>query len=59
MLALFLVASLIMVGGVALAAAIDSWWVLAPVVAVDLILIFAVMLSIYRLLEEEGTQTPR
>lgn len=51
-LALFLVASLIMVAGVAFAAAVDSWWILLPVVAVDFILIVGVMLSIWRLLED-------
>ena len=52
LLALFLVATLLVVGGVALAAAIDSWWVLVSVVAADLILALGVTLSIYRLLRD-------
>jgi hypothetical protein len=52
-LGLFLLATLIVVGGVALAGAIDSWWVLAPVVAVDLMLTVAVTLSIFRMLRDD------
>ncbi len=52
-LALFLVATLIVVGGVGLAGAIDSWWVLAPVVAVDFMLTVAVTLSIFRMLQDD------
>ena len=51
-LVLFLVASLIMVAGIAFAAAVERWWILGPVVAVDFILIAAVMLSVWRLLED-------
>jgi hypothetical protein len=49
-LALFAFASLMMVAGVGLTAAIDSWWALVSVVTVDFILIGAVMLSVYALL---------
>jgi hypothetical protein len=53
-LALFAFASLMMVAGVGLTAAIDSWWALASVVTVDFILIGGVMLSVYALLRDNG-----
>jgi hypothetical protein len=52
-LALFAFASLMMVAGVGLTAAIDSWWALVSVVTVDFILIGAVMLSVYALMREK------
>lgn len=53
-LALFAFASLMMVAGVGLTAAIDSWWALVSVVTVDFILIGAVTLSVYALLRDNG-----
>jgi hypothetical protein len=59
-LALFAFASLVVVAGVGLTAAIDTWWALVLVVVVDLILLAAVMLSIYALLRDTGaTGGPR
>ena len=51
-LAFFAFASLMMVAGVGLAGAIDSWWALASVVVVDFILIVGVMLSVFALLND-------
>jgi hypothetical protein len=51
-LAFFAFASLMMVAGVGLAGAIDSWWALASVVVVDFILVTGVMLSVFALLND-------
>ena len=51
-LAFFAFASLMMVAGVGLAGAIDSWWALASVVVVDFILVIGVMLSVFALLND-------
>jgi hypothetical protein len=51
-LAFFAFASLMMVAGVALVGAIDSWWALVSVVVVDFVLIVGVMLSVFALLND-------
>ena len=51
-LAFFAFASVMVVAGVALAAAIDSWWALASVVVVDFILVASVMWSVFALLND-------
>jgi len=53
-LAFFTFAVLMVVAGVSITAAIDSWWALASVVTVDLILLGGVMFSIYGLLRDKG-----
>jgi hypothetical protein len=51
-LAFFAFASLMMVAGVALVGAIDSWWALGSVVVVDFVLVVGVMLSVFALVND-------
>jgi hypothetical protein len=51
---IFLVAALIIVGAVVLANAVDSWWILIPVMAVDLLMTFGVLAGLMRLLADDG-----
>ena len=52
LLALFVSAALLVVGGVWLCAVIDAWWVLAAVVTLDLALTSLVLFELARLLRE-------
>ena len=52
LLAFFAFASVMMVAGVGLTAAIDSWWALVSVVGVDFILVAGVMWSVFALLND-------
>jgi hypothetical protein len=45
---------LIIVGAVVLANAVDSWWILIPVMAVDLLMTFGVLAGLMRLLADDG-----
>jgi hypothetical protein len=48
----FLAAILTVVGAVWLAAAVNQWWILIPVMAVDLLAATAVIASLFRLLSD-------
>jgi hypothetical protein len=54
LLAFFAFAGVMMVAGVALVSAIDSWWALASVVVVDLVLTLGVMLTLFGLMRGDG-----
>ena len=53
-LLVFVAAMLIMVAGVTLVGAVGQWWVLVPVMLVDLILTYIVLALIVELLGEGG-----
>lgn len=52
LLVTFLTAILAVVGAVWLAAAVNQWWILIPVMAVDLLATAAVIASLFRLLSD-------
>lgn len=54
LLLVFLIATLIMVAAVVLVGAVGQWWVLVPVMLVDLIAVFAVLVAIVQLLDTDG-----
>ena len=51
---LFIVAMLVMVVAIAAVGIIDTWWVLALVMVVDLVAATAVLADIVRLLRDDG-----
>ncbi len=51
---MYLIASLAIVGAVVLAGAVESWWILAPVMCVFFVSTFGVLASILRLLRDSG-----
>ena len=51
---MYLVASLAIVGAVVLAGAVNSWWILAPVMCVFFVSTFGVLASIMWLLRDSG-----
>lgn len=54
LLLVFVAATLVMVGAVIAAAAVNRWWVLVPVMCVDLAATFGVFEIIARLLRDDG-----
>jgi hypothetical protein len=53
-LIIFVAAILLMVVAVVAAGAVDRWWVLAPVMLVDFAVVFGVIVTISRLLDDDG-----
>jgi hypothetical protein len=54
LLLIFVVATLLMVVAVVTVDAVDRWWVLVPVMVLDLSLTFAVIAGIAQLLADDG-----
>jgi hypothetical protein len=55
LLLVFLGATIIMVVAVVLVGAVGQWWVLVPVMLVDLTVTFVVLASIVRLIDDDST----
>jgi hypothetical protein len=58
LLLVFFGATILMVVAVVLVGAVGQWWVLVPVMLVDLTVTFVVLASIVRLLGDDSTPFP-
>lgn len=54
LLVAFLAATLVMVVAIAVVGLVDTWWVLAPIMLIDLAVTFGVLAGISRLLADDG-----
>ena len=54
LLLVFFGAALVMVVAIVLVGTVDQWWVLVPVMAVDLVVTFAVIAALVQMLGDDG-----